>query len=241
MAAFSKPTEFASVPIEVGDENITGLLITTGFGTPISGRVIYAGNAVRNTTAEKARVSVNRTDGPYLWPYPRDENNGLIADDGRFTITTYGKVLFRTWFSGWQLKSVMLDGEEITDLPYDATRRGGTDRLEIVVTDERQELTGRVINAMGKPPDRYRVLVFPSVLKEGAAPGRFISNSGQYESDGTFRISNLPPGDYLAVALASPPQDAQYDPDFREALKPRATPFHLLPGQTTTLELSLIE
>ena len=36
-------------------------------------------------------------------------------------------------------------------------------------------------------------------------------------------------------------RDAQYDPDFREALKPRATPFHLLPGQTTTIEVTLIE
>ncbi len=243
MPDLRKPTEFASVPIEVGDEDISGLLITTGHGTTVGGRVSYDGTAARIATPrQRARVIASLLEGPSgLWPPSRDQNNGVIADDGTFTITgTYGKMLFRTTMPGWELRSVTLDGVDITDVPYDASR-GGTNRLEIIVTDQRQALTGTVVDALGKPPSEFVVLAFPGNLKAGSVPGRYLGTSATYGSDGTFRLTNLPPGDYFAAALASVPENAHYDLEFHEALKARATPFQLSPGETAKLELSLIE
>ncbi len=68
----------------------------------------------------------------------------------------------------------MLDGVDITDVPYD-TARGSTDRLEIVVTDQRQHVSGRVVDALGRPASRFVVITFPGDLKEGAVPGRFFA------------------------------------------------------------------
>jgi hypothetical protein len=140
--------EFASVPIEVGDENVDGLLITTGNGVTLSGRVVFEGATAKNATA-RAHVSANIFGGRFPFRRPSQQNNGAIANDGSFRITgVHGKVLFALWAHGWQLKSVMLDGVDITDVPYD-TNRGGTDRLEIVMTDEQQGLTGKVVDARG--------------------------------------------------------------------------------------------
>jgi hypothetical protein len=51
----------------------------------------------------------------------------------------------------------------------------------------------------------------------------------------------LPPGEYFGVALSSAPENAQFDVEFHEAIKSRATPFDIMPGRTVNLEFTLIE
>jgi hypothetical protein len=60
-------------------------------------------------------------------------------------------------------------------------------------------------------------------------------------ADGTFHLTNLPPGDYFAVALPSAADNASFDLELHEALRSRATPFQLSPGEITRIELTLIE
>ena len=78
------------------------------------------------------------------------------------------------------------------------------------------------------------------MLERARSRGRFLRFVSP-QNDGTFRINTLPPGDYLAAAFETVNQDSQLDRAFREAIRDRATPFHLSPGQTTKLELTLIE
>jgi hypothetical protein len=241
----ARPPEFASVPLDVGDEDLSGLLITTGTGVVMSGRVIFEVKSPRSAVPERsqqprvfATVVGTNVGMRSLSMYP---NNGVIAEDGSFTIRGgLGKVLFRIITPPWELKSVTLDGADITDVPYD-TARGGTDRLEIVVTDQRQVVSGRVVDALGRPPSRFVVIAFPSDPKEGAVPGRFIAGSWSSNPDGTFQLGRLPPGNYFAAAVPSARDDAPYDIDFHQSIKERATPFHLSPGESAKLELSLIE
>jgi hypothetical protein len=239
----TRPQEFASLPLEVGDQDINGLLITTGLGVTMSGRVIYEGNSPRRAARGlQARVYPNVVGTNFgMRSFSVHPNNGVIGEDGSFTIRgAFSKLLFRIMMPEWQLKSVMLDGVDITDVPYD-TARGGTDRLEIVLTDQRQVVTGRVVDALGRPPPRrFFVLAFPSDLKEGAVQGRFVDGTWSSNPDGTFEL-NLPPGNYFAAALASARDDAHYDMDFHQTIKERATPFHLSPGESVKLELAIIE
>jgi hypothetical protein len=240
--------EFASLPLVVGDEDITGLLVTTGPGVTVSGHVRYDGTSPKSRSDVSQRwprprvyasVVGNNYDMRSLSWYP---DNGVIAEDGSFTIRGgHSRMLFKpTMIPGWELKSVMLDGVDITDVPYD-TARGGTDRLEIVVTDQQQEVAGRVLDALGRPASRFVVIAFPSDLKEGAVPGRFFAMSSTTSSDGTFQLQNLPPGRYFAAAFTSVHDDAQFDVDFHAAIKDRATAFDLSPGETVKLELPLLE
>jgi hypothetical protein len=238
------PSEFASLSLVVGNDDMTGLLVTTGYGVTLSGRVIYDGAPVKNETQPRyrPRVRVTFVDGLRAFFRPAGaENNGIIADDGSFTITgTHGRVLLVPDIPEWQLRSVMLDGVDITDVPYD-TSRGSTNRLEIVVTDQKQELTGKVVTASGKPATEFRVLAFPRNVKPGTVAGRYAPRGSNHGSDGSFRLTGLPPGEYYAVALTSMAENAQFDSELHEALKPRATPFQLSPGETATIELTLIE
>jgi protocatechuate 3,4-dioxygenase beta subunit len=239
----AKASEFAAVPMVVGNDDITGLLITTGNGVTLSGRVIYEGTAATDVAiSQRPRVFVSRVDGPRgFFRQPNPQTNGLIAGDGTFSVTgAHGTVLLRAAIAGWQLRSVVLDGVDITDVPYD-TSRGGTNKLEVFVTDQKQELTGRVTDSSGKPPSQFKVLAFPRNLKPGIVAGRYMVQATDYSSDGTFHLTNLPPGDYFAVAVRSAADNAMFDLELHEALKPRATPFQLSPGETAKIELTLIE
>jgi hypothetical protein len=235
------PAEFATMPIEIGDEDVNGVLIVTGFGTTVSGRVIFDGTAPRNSTTQRAYVVPRVVENGYGGRMPPTKDNGLISDAGTFTLRGLtGRVLFGVFMPEWELKSVMLDGVDITDVPYD-TSRGGTDKLEIILTDQRQELRGRVVDRFGRTPVEFVVLAFPRNLAEGIPPGRRTSNNFTSNTDGSFIIQSLVPGDYFAAALKSLPESARYDPEFHDSIKDRATPFVISPGQTVKLDLTLIE
>jgi protocatechuate 3,4-dioxygenase beta subunit len=237
------PSEFAVIPLEIDEEDVTGLQISTGRGVALSGRVIFDGTAPALTSPHKPRAYVTLLDrSSTFWRPVIDRNNGLIGADGSFTIPgTYGRVLFWIDLPGWQIKSVMLDGVDITEFPYD-TARGGTDRLEITATDQKQSVQGRVVDPFGKPAAEFVVIVFPGGSKAGGLrANRYVPVSAARNSDGAFDVPYLRPGDYFAAALSWAPADAAYDLEFLEALKPRATPFQLAPGETAKIELTLIE
>ncbi len=241
MPDFFKQMEFASVKLSVGTEDLTGLVVTTGPGTTVTGRVIYESVSSPRPRASIPQVYVEILDGsPGMRSPSGDRDNGRISEDGTFTVKGgYGKMLFRAGWPPWLLKSVSLRGQDITDLPYDASL-GDIKDLEIVVTDQQQVLKGSVVDKSGEPVNRFVVAVFPSELPEGAVPGRFLRLLSP-RTDGTFDINNLPPGNYLAAAFETIELDIQWNPAWRETVRPRATSVYLAPGQTQQLELSLIE
>jgi hypothetical protein len=59
------------------------------------------------------------------------------------------------------------------------------------------------------------------------------------EQDGRFKISNLPPGTYYAIAVPYLESGEWFDPELLERLKAHATRLTLDEGGTPTLDLRL--
>ena len=57
--------------------------------------------------------------------------------------------------------------------------------------------------------------------------------------DGRFRAAGLPPSDYYIIALDKMEPGQNNDPEFLERIRPRATSFSLVEGETKTLELKV--
>ena len=92
--------------------------------------------------------------------------NGLIDASGRFEIRgVTGRVFFRpsNLPNNLVLKSVIVNGVDMTDRPYDAAN-GDLSGLEIVVADQAQ-VTGTAKNARGEPMRDFRVALFPARAK----------------------------------------------------------------------------
>jgi len=233
-------SEGASVPVSVGGADLLNLRITTSRGASVSGRVVFEGDSPR-TGVVPLRVMPQPTDlGRIMFGSGSPLANGVVADDGAFELTGgTGQVFFRVSAAlPWTLKSVSLEGVDITDTPTDLTGRDGLTGLTIVLTDKVAEVSGQVTDARGNALRDYAVIVQPSEPKPAQAMTRYL-RVVRPDQDGRFRVRGLPPGTYEATAIESLEQGRQFVPDVQARLRDTSRRFTMREGETVALDLKL--
>jgi hypothetical protein len=239
--------ESASVPITAGGQDISDLVITTSPGKTIVGHVIFEGGSTEQTSM---RVNVSSPE-PGSPPLTRifDNTQGAIDEKGRFEIrgVSTGRAVFNVFPAApglggptWFVKSVTIDGENVTDKAHDLSTARDDTRIEILMTSKQTTVSGTVRNARGEQVIDYTAVIFPERLQEGAIGARY-TRSVRPDQQGRFQARGLPPGDYLAIAVDSLEQGEQWDPSFRKQVEPSAKRFRLTEGQTATVDLQLAQ
>jgi hypothetical protein len=235
----------ASVPIVVTGDDIAGLSITMSKGSVVSGRVVWEGTAPKTSTQGPAVVgvsaspveSISQPSGADLDP----NANGQLDESDNFRL----RVLSRRVFLGvntpvgattWILKSVMLNGRDITNTPLDVT--GNVDDVRVTMTDKLTTVAGRVTDGRGAGVMQYVVVVQPAEDMEQALARRYVRVT-RPDTNGGFEVRGLRPGRYLATAIEAMEQNRQYSPEFRRQLQRGAREFTLREGETMTLDLRL--
>jgi hypothetical protein len=227
----------------VASEDLAGLRITTGRGGSVRGRVVFEGTAPRTNTFGALRVMAQPADPQQMMGgmvFGGGMNNGTIADDGTFALDgVNGDVLFRVMVSpAWTLKSVTIEGEDVTDTAYSFKGAPALSNVTIVMTDKLTELSGTVADDRGRALQDYVVVVLPEERREGAAATRF-TRTVRPDQEGAFRVRGLPPGRYLAAAVESVEQGGEWSPEFQARVRNAARVVTLREGQATTLDLKL--
>ena len=233
--------ESASVPITVGDADMVNLRITTSAGATVSGRVVFEGTAKRdNGQGGKVRVMPQSAGFGAQVGVRIGSESGLVEDDGSFELKgARGPVLFRVAAGpAWALKSVSLEGNDITDSPTDLSGPEGLSGVTIVLTDKLTDVSGQVTDGRGQPLKDFLVVVQPAEPKSGPAVTRYLRTI-RPEQDGRFRARGLPPGEYFATAVESLEQGRQFVPDVQARLRDTARRFGVREGETVSLDLRL--
>jgi hypothetical protein len=236
--------ESASVAITADGRDINSLVITTAPGSTVSGRVIFDGTS---TETRPARIMVAPSDPGMPQPGMRSSpDNGIIDSSGRFQLRgVSGRALFRAGplapgpNTGWTIRSVTLNGVDITDTPIELATLGDS-AVEIVLTDQQTTLSGIARNSRNELVKDYVVAIFPDRLKDGALPARF-TRTVRPDQEGRYQTRGLPAGDYFAVAVPVLEQGAEWDPAFRKQVEPTAKRFRLAEGQTASVDLQLLQ
>jgi hypothetical protein len=233
--------EMLTMPLTVGNEDVTGLTLVTSKGASLSGNVVAAeGSAAKLNTNQIQIIAQAATQA---LPGPLGNRPARVEADGTFVLTGLtGQKFIRV--NGlpqeWTLKSVMLNGQDVTDSALEF--RGSTDNsgLQIIVTDRVSDLNGKVTTAKGDITRDYTVVVFADDPAKWAFPSRFVK-TGRADQQGQFRIKALPPDDrYLAVAVDYLEDGEASDPQFLEQIRDRATRFQLGDGESKSLDLKLV-
>lgn len=155
------PTLWAETVVDVQDRDLD-IPVTLRAGARISGRVEFDGTPAPSVLAalKNVPILVTRADGESA------DLRGLFQAGGRFTTIQIppGKHLIHTYApEGWGLKSIVHQGRQIADEPFDI---GATDIDDVVITftDRPSILAGSVT---GEPGARQRpwVIVFPADRK----------------------------------------------------------------------------
>jgi hypothetical protein len=232
--------EFASVPITVTGEDISGLVVVTSRGATITGRAVFEGTRPRPPSSAQLRVMVTPLGRSLGMPVnPRD--GGLVDESGNFRLDGIaGSVLFRGGAAGWVMKSVHINGVDVTDIPYEVKAGSSVSNLEIVFTDQLQTVAGTAIDSAGQPLKDYVAVFVPQNLPEGAVPTRWLVTRNSSE-DGRYEIRSLPPGDYAAAAVASLEQGVQFDPAFQDQIRQRGMPVRVSEGEVLNVDLRLLQ
>jgi Carboxypeptidase regulatory-like domain len=137
------------------------------------------------------------------------------------------------------LKSVAVNGADVTDTGIEFKGGEALAGVEVVLTSKVTEVSGTVKGSSGQPVKDYTVVVFSDDPERWVVPASRHVASARPNQAGRFELKSLPPGGYYAIANEYIAQGEWGDPEVLERLKAKATKFKLDEGESRTLDLTL--
>jgi uncharacterized protein (DUF2141 family) len=238
------PPMFATTDITVGDTDVNGIVLALRPATSVSGKVVFDGTSSR-PPENMELVRLNLTPAPGGAGRQMEPFLGSVGtnarSDGTFRLTGVvpGAYTLTSTFTGWWLRSVMVNGRDILDVPLEVDGSAAdTIDARVTFTDRRSELHGTLTTASGQPASEFTVVVYP-VNREFWRQGARRVRSVRPASDGAFSVMDLPPGDYLVAAVTDAEPDEWQQPSFLEQLVSASVKVSIAEGQRTRQDLRI--
>jgi len=237
---------WAETILDVNGENLTGIALTMQEGMTVSGQVVFDGMLAVPDDLSSVRVGISPADSSGI---SLGIPLGAVNADGTFTLDGVTPGAYRltasappTGFSpdtGWRLRSAMLGDQDTLDTPLQVAPGRNVEGLVLTFTDRSTELTGTIVDPAGDPVSDLTILVFPADRSFWSPDSRRMPRPQQPGSDGMFRVTGLPPGNYLLAVVTQIDQELWGDPSFMEQLAAAALPIVLRDGQTTVQDIKV--
>lgn len=236
---------WARTPVTVGATDVAGLKVPAHQGPNVRGRLEFAGRATPTAT-EIAQVIVQLT--PEASPVPNPSAwRAQLSPDGTFTASglAAGRYFLRvgTVPRGWTLESALVGSRDALDESFDVQSSDVDDVVVRFVDHPLGGVNGAVHEASGAPASNATVLLFPAAREPGFDTGPQARRFRSVRSlgNGTFNAGGLPPGAYVAVALATPPAPDWQEPARLDALAPSASRVDVAVGPSPPIALSIVK
>jgi protocatechuate 3,4-dioxygenase beta subunit len=180
--ALTGATLWASQDVTIQGRDVPDVSLRLQPGMTVSGRIVYPG-AAQATPPDPLRSRISLSTMPTggsqmdLVMSMMQSSMATVSADGTFTVKGVMPGRYRvTVFApgmmfnqqipgagagdGWTLKSALLGGRDVADLPFDV--RPGEDATDLVVTftDRPTELSGSVLDQAGRPIGNFPIVVF---------------------------------------------------------------------------------
>jgi len=246
----SSATWWAGDEIIINGRDLTDLRLRVQPGMSVAGKVVFdaaAGTVAPDVT--KVRVALGGSFEPsnplaQMMSSMLGGSGAAVAADGTFTVKGLipDRYLATTTMpgvtGGWILKSVVLDGVDIADVPLHV--RAGQDLAGVVVTitNRVSELSGTVIDRAGRATGGFPILVF-AAERAHWTPGSRRVKQARPSSDGRFKVSGLPAGEYYVAAVTELEPGDLADPVFLEQLAAAAFKITLADGEKKQQDVKL--
>ena len=231
-------SESASVPLSVGGEDLSNLVITTSKGATATGKVTFDG---QRPPGDLRVTAVSPDDGTMT---PMGAASAAIGADGTFTLkglTGPSRVLrIRGLPAGYTLKAVENNGIDVTDSGVEIKGAEALAGIELVVSSRATEIAGAVSGSDGAPVKDFTLVVFAEDADKWTLPATRWVTGARPDQDGRVRIKAMPAGSYYGIAVDYLPQGEWNNPETLERLKAKAQHFVLTEGEQKTLDLKIV-
>jgi Carboxypeptidase regulatory-like domain len=226
------PPEVASMPVVVGEDDVSGLALVSERLGRLQGRFVVDAGVTRRLPEDLEVMAIGaRVNGTLL---SRGTGSSFVLDE-------VGEPFFLRVDvpQGWVVKRVEIGGVDVTDSRSITVSLGQQTETRIVISDRVSEVTGTVM-AAGKPAPA-RVVVFAADQTKWGYPSRFVREATA-DARGRFRVTGLPQSDrYLAIAVDYLEDGEHNDPEFLQRMRDTALPFPLGDAEVRSLDLTLVE
>lgn len=224
-------------PITVSGVDLSG--VTIGLSPPAAIRgVVQTDTGAVGLRAGQIRVTFA---SPESTPPGQGARPGRVNDDFTFEllgITEPGYVRVSPP-SGWYLKAVLRDGQDITDSPVSLDNGAQVAGVRVVLTQASTTVTGAVRDSRGNAVLDATVLVFPDDESKWQYQSRFVS-AARPDTSGQYEIKGLPPYDgYRIIAVQALENGQSSDPDFLRSLRDGADRLSLTESESKAVDLRL--
>lgn len=231
-------SEFASMPIVVGNDDIDNVMLTTSLGATARGVIVTDDGSAPTFKPSQVTVIANPAE-PMTMMFGNAPSK--VNDDYSFELSGLSdRRLIRvsagpTWF----LKAILHGGDDVTDTGVDFVPGRSVEDLQIVVTQKTTELSGLVADDRNRPVVDSTVVVFPANRERWGYLSRYL-RTVRPDTEGRYNVRSLPPGeDYLIIAVQNLESGQGGDPEFLTRAREEAKPLTLNEGETKAVDIKL--
>jgi len=232
---------FAKVPIDVRNENVTGISITVNHTVNVTGNITIDGKAPGSVPV---RLHLQPDgSGVKLGAY-QSVGQRVITPDGNGAFTSLGVPpgLFRMDLEpglpgDFYLSDVRQGGTSVFDSGIEITSEK-PNPLQVVLSSGAGTIEGTAINEAGKPMPGASVVLAPLMMRR---QNRALYHTANADANGKFAIHNLAPGAYQLFAWQqSIPAGAFYNAGFLAQYEDRSRTVNVVGKSATTEQVTAV-
>src|SRR5688572_23616822 len=190
-AAGPSGSEFAFESVTVTDRDPLPVTLRASPGSTVSGRLVLEGPS--GAVMWDYAANVVPIDAVVLSAPSSSKSSGAFSTGVTFRFTGVAgsaRILFSTPDEKWFLKSVVIDGADVTDRPFDFGLNGRAYEAEVLFSPNVASVAGRVTDERGVAVQQYAVILFGADRDKWFNGSRWLK-MGRAGSDGTFRLTGL--------------------------------------------------
>jgi hypothetical protein len=216
--------------IDVNGEDLTDIVVAMAPAASLSGRIDFEQGETAPPEVGQVQVLISPVNllTPAR-PAPDGRWSLPLVDPGRYRLNPSLPAAARGL---WSLKSIVMNGRDVTDTTFDVG--SGDSRTDVVITftTRRTALSGTLLTADGQPAAAFYVVVFSDDPAHWVTGARRVPPPVRASTDGSYQFAGLPPGTYRLAALTHVDQADLADTAFLTALKASAIVVRLAEGES---------
>jgi hypothetical protein len=228
----------------------SGVQLVLQEGMTVAGRLSFGGVASVPAEVARLRVVLSPVSGFAAIiaesPTVQVDATGTFKFEGvlpgRYRVTTEPAALTASdglASKSWTLRSILVAGHDTLDAPLDVRPAENVSDLVVDFTDRPTEIAGSLLDANGKPASEFRIVVFSADRTFWALGGRRVPPPLVLDHDGRFRVTGLPPGDYLIAAVTDIDPSDLRDPAVLEEMAAASVRVTLAEGEKKVQDLRI--